>query len=83
MTRSGIPIEDYPVKHGVNVNITYSPAYAELEACIAANLDPWRWERGAYSVPFKAKIIAWHQLHQLIELNAQDAVQRKANRKRK
>ncbi len=83
MTRSGVPIEEYPVKHGVNPNISYTPAYAELEACVAANLDPWTWERGGYNVAFKAKILAWYQLRQLIELNTQDAVQRKASRKRR
>lgn len=83
MTRSGIPIEDYPIKHGVSPNISYAPAFGEMEACIAAGLDPWRWEQGGYSVAFQAKILAWHQLHQLVELNVQDAVQRKANRKRR
>lgn len=83
MTRGGIPIEDYPVKHGVNPNISYAPAYAELEACIAAGLDPWRWETGGYPATFQARIVAWYQLRQLVELNVQDAVQRKANRKRR
>lgn len=83
MTRAGVDIREYPLKDAVDPGIGYNMAYAEMDACVSANLDPWRWECGEYSQSFKAKVVAWSNMHKLIGSHVEDAVARKAARKGK
>lgn len=57
--------------------------FAEFEACIAAGLDVERWQNFSYPNELKAKVIAWHHLHNQIAVHSEDAVQRKMARKGK
>jgi hypothetical protein len=55
-------------------------AFSEWQACHAAGCDMWRWHSGEYPHDFKARVMAWHELHQLVALHAQDAVLGKQRR---
>jgi hypothetical protein len=58
--------------------------YNEWEAIIAAGatLDELqKWDAGGYPISFKAKVIAWYNLHKLVELHASDAVSRETERR--
>lgn len=81
--RNGEPIEDHVISKKVNANITYNQSYAEWEACIAANLDIERWELGTYPGWLKERAVAWHHLHNLVENNVQDAMNKAIERERK
>lgn len=41
----------------------------------------WAWESGAYSAAFKARVLAWHNAHRLIELHSESAVQQAIERR--
>lgn len=82
MTRNGEPIATVGVKDSIDPNISYSRGFGEWEAATAAGLDMWEWENNGYPRWFKARVIAWHRSHGLIELHTQDAVARKARSKR-
>ena len=78
--RNDVPIEEVVIGGAVNPGISYSQGFAEWEACIAAGLDIEKWESGEYSVRLREKAIAWHKLHNLVEVNAQDATIPKGKR---
>lgn len=64
----------------MDTGISYSMGYSEWEAAIAAGatLDELvKWDKGLYPGNFKAKVVAWYNLHNTIELHANDAVARK------
>jgi len=54
--------------------ITSSFAFTQWEACIAANLDPYLWDRGYYPPKFRAKVLAWYEGHMLVEQHKQSAL---------
>lgn len=58
--------------------------FTEWEAGTAAGLDMWAWEQGLYPTWFKAKVVAWHNLHGLVKMHqeaaASDAAKRKADK---
>jgi len=73
----------------VHTGITASGAFTQWEACIAANLDPFLWDRGHYPPRFRAKTLAWYEGHVLVEQHKQSALAadaekraRKARRRR-
>ncbi len=52
--------------------------FAQLDARIAAGLDPYEWFYGfSYTRDFKALIIAWHDQGGQIALHVEDARYRK------
>ena len=55
--------------------------FAEWEAAHAAGCDMWLWDTGAYTREFKAKVMAWHELHNLVGLHTHDAAIKKPRRK--
>lgn len=68
----------------MNAGIKYSPAFANLNAAIAAGatLDELlKWEEGDYPGWFKARIIVWHKMTMLIEAVVNMAAAKKAKRK--
>jgi len=78
-----VPIRDAGVRFSVETGIAYGQGFSEFEAAIAAGatLDELlKWEQGLYPNQFKAKVVAWYNLHKLIELHANDAVARKQDR---
>lgn len=81
----GQPIIDAPVKGAVRPGITYAASFAEWEAATAAGVDLWRWETGGYPPAFKARVLAWHLLHRLVDLHGEsaaiEAARKKAGRK--
>lgn len=80
--RNGDPIEDVSAKSAVDAHISYSTNYSEFDAAIAAGatLDElMRLEK--FPKLFRAKLVAWHGYHKLIELHAQDAASSKGKNK--
>lgn len=77
VTRLGIPIEEYPLKNEANTQIQYAMRFAEIDACIAAGLDLWKWDTGFYPVQFKTEVMAWRRTNSIIQLHAKDAIDRK------
>lgn len=77
VTRSGLPIDEYPIRGTVNPRIQYSQGFGEWEACVAAGLDLDKWENGLYAVDFKCRVLAWHRLHNLVQLHTADAIRPK------
>lgn len=56
----------------------------EAATAAGASLDELeKLEGGGYPVRFQAKLVAWHWLHQLVEQNKQDAVNRVMERRAK
>jgi len=67
-------IEDVKVRSAADPHITYSMYYAEFDAAVAAGatLDELlRLE--TFPKWFRAKLVAWHNLNNLIYLHGQDA----------
>jgi len=54
-----------------------------MTACVGSNLDPFKWEKGDYPNDFKAKIIAYYELTQIIRAHVEDARIRKQENKQK
>lgn len=71
------------MKDAVDPGIAYHPSFAEMEACVGAGLDPWKWECNEYPAAFKARVIAWYNLHGLVRAHSEDAINRKATKKSK
>jgi hypothetical protein len=69
------------VKGAVDPHINYSVSFAEWEAASAAGLDLWKWEQNKYPKSFRAKVLAWYKLHNLVALHQQDSVAPKSNPK--
>lgn len=69
----GQPILKLEPRNKLNHGITTSAHYEEWEACIAAGLDIEKWEYGGYSTRFKAHAIAWHRLHNAVDMMLSDA----------
>jgi hypothetical protein len=62
----------------VDPGITYNASFAEWEAAHAAGLDLHTWDsKGGYSPYFKAKVLAWHRAHSLVEAHTQAAMNKK------
>lgn len=49
------------------------PDFEEWEAATSAGLNMWQWENNEYPSEFKARVIAWHRLHNSIEAHKTDA----------
>jgi len=49
---------------------------------VTLGLDLERWDAGGYVVPFMARAVAFYRLRNYVSLNQQDAVARKAARKK-
>ena len=85
VSRFGFPIEEVWLKDSVNTGITFETITFPLwEAAIAAgatldelnNLD-------SYPKRFQAKLIAWHQKHQIVKMHQEDAKVKALEAKRK
>ena len=74
MTRHGRAIHKVDLTGGIDTGIQHSPKFSEYEAASAAGLDLWKWENDLYPVWFKARVLAWHEGHILIESHREDAV---------
>lgn len=72
MRKGNTPLHELKPKHGINPGISYAPEFAEYEACVAAGLDLWRWEQNEYPIWMKAKVMAWHEGHKLVQLHTED-----------
>lgn len=72
----------HPREFGPRPDIKSGMEFSEWEAARAAGCDLWLWDTHAYTRQFKAKVMAWHELHNLVGLHAQDAaLGRRARRK--
>lgn len=47
--------------------------FLEWEAATSAGLNLWLWESSLYTKAFKVKVIAWYNLHKLVESHQSDA----------
>lgn len=83
MRRKGEDIRSISVFGAVNPGITYSPLYREFDACVACGLDLWSWWNGTYPVSFKAKVIAYNNMRNLVKVHTDDAVNRAQQQKAK
>lgn len=81
--REGIPIREYQLKDAINSGITYSNSFLELEAVAEAGLDFYKWTNDEYSVRFKARVIAWYNMHNLIKVHSQDAEAKEMEKERR
>jgi len=88
ITRQGIPIVEYPIKHkletGITLdNVTYGlvSEYEELETMRFTNHSLPEWE--SLSSQTQAKLVAFHRIEKLVKLNQSDAQQIDAERKAK
>ncbi len=73
MTRNGEDIRQYPLRDAVSAGIAHSIQFLEWEAATAAGLNLWFWESNRYSKAFKVKVIAWYNLHGLVQAHQSDA----------
>lgn len=73
MTRNGEDIRTYPLKDAVASGIMNSMQFLEWEAATAAGLNLWLWENNGYTKAFKVKVIAWYNLHGLVQSHQSDA----------
>ncbi len=83
VSRYGLPIEQVAVSKSVSTGITYdSIAFPLWEAAIAAGATLDELARlDSFPVKFQARLIAWHQKHELVAMHRQDAAT-KASEKR-
>lgn len=80
-----VPISDVHVTGGVDAGISYSPGYANLNAAIAAGAsmdELLKWEQGEYPQWFMARVVVWHRHVAQIDAVVQNAIQKKAKKKR-
>lgn len=76
MTVDGEPIRTRGLKNPRNfgrLNWDASLNFLEWEAATAAGLDLWRWEQGEYPKRFRARVMAWYNLHNLLDTHRRDA----------
>jgi len=52
------------------------------EAAVAAGVDLWAWETGVYPKWFRAKVIAWYNLHKAVIIHSESAAAEKAKSKK-
>ena len=83
MTRRGEPIRYARLGGSVNPGISFNSAFLELEAACAAGLDFFRWMSDEYPKWFKIKVIAWFNMHKLVESHTQSAIAEDMKRKNK
>ena len=80
------PIQLTKIKNPLKTNITYSRAYEEIEACVAAGMDVERWDDPrpdkGYSRELKLKILAWNRLHGMVESHIGDTQVEKQKQER-
>lgn len=80
--RNGDPIEDVRANSAVDPHISYSIHFSEWEAAVAAGASLDELMRlDKYPIEFRAKLVAWHGYHKLVELHAQDAAVPKGKNK--
>lgn len=77
VTRSGYPIEDHAIKNRVNSKIQYAQKYLEFAACRFMGMDIERWQSFGYDEELMADAIAFYELDGIVEVNQQDAKNRK------
>jgi hypothetical protein len=77
------------LRNAIDAGITYSMAFAQWEAAVAAGAtmdELYRMERGEYPKWFVAKVMAWHNVHSLVEAHKEDAsaieAQKRARKRR-
>jgi hypothetical protein len=83
VTRHGESISEQRVPGAISTGIAYSLEFAGWEAAIAAGLDLLSWDQGRYPRPFMHKVVAWHNLHQLIAQHGEAAAAEAAKAKAK
>jgi len=88
ITRGGIPIVEYPIKHKLETGISLDgmnyglvSEYEELETMRFTNHSLPEWQ--SLSSQIQAKLIAFHRIEKLVKLNQSDAQQIDAERKAK
>lgn len=70
------------VRNAVNPHISYSPEYSVFDAAIAAGatLDELS-KLEKYPKTFRAKLVAWFNYHNAIEMHSQDAANPKPKKR--
>jgi len=76
VTRHNEEIRSVNVRHQLNPGIQYSLDFAKWEAAVAAGStleELKKMDDNLYPKWFVARLVAWHELHNLIEMHMQDA----------
>lgn len=81
MTKDDEPISNYSFKYSLDPGIQYAQSFAEYECCLGLGLDIYKWEKNEYPTWFKAKAIAFYNLHSMINAVKNDVAQADAERK--
>ncbi len=74
--KSGSPIGEAVIRGAVDPHISYSMHFAEWNAAIAAGAtleELFKLEAGEYPKWFRARLIAWKNLHDLIQTHTEAA----------
>lgn len=74
------------VKGSVDPHISYSMTFLEWEAANAANAtlqELYDLSMGKYPVWFRARLIAWYQMHRLVKMHEEAASSEAAAKKGK
>jgi len=72
----------HPRDFGPRANIKSSIEFTEWEAAHEAGCDLWRWHCNEYPTTFKARVMAWYELHNLVQLHQHDAGLTKRGRRK-
>lgn len=72
----------HPRDFSPRADIKSSIEFTEWEAAHAANCDLWRWHCNEYPTAFKARVMAWYELHNLVQLHQHDAGLSKRGRRK-
>lgn len=80
VTRYGLDIRTVPLKDAIDAGVQHSMKFLEWEAAHESGLDLYKWETGIYPKAFKVKVIAWYNMHNLVEAHRQDAAIAKSAR---
>jgi hypothetical protein len=61
--------------------------FVEWDAALSANLDLWKWELGIYPKWFKVRVIAFHNMRNVVATHTEDQkaieMEREARRKKR
>lgn len=93
LMRGGVYIDEAGLRHSVDTGIgsstitigghTLVSVTDEYAACVAANMNWYKWRSMGYPISFMEETIAHYRIRKLVELHASDAQQTESLRKAK
>lgn len=86
VTRSGVPIQEYPLVGGKDLRIAWGQLFDEAQAVVAVGLDWDKWVQDQYDRRTIAYAVAYNRLVGIIEnhkVNEQNKEMKKAGKKKR